>query len=240
MKEIDENLLSGGDDNSPFFGGHKTITAADICYAPFLERYRYQLPCLHRGLDPTDAKQYPNLSRWYKAMDNVPAYACRVKGDAGSWRKVLTMAGFGNAGLPPNISETMEERMIKEEELEAKSCINQKIWDEFRSTACYPVPKSPYIDAATIMIRNHKAIVKDTTKRLGDYTEQEVDLSLQVLVKQLLQWHDNDDKKILVDGKNKDIVANLAAFLDERMCVPRDMGAQSAATIKKLSIALRK
>jgi len=96
------------------------------------------------------------------------------------------------------------------------------------------------MDAATIMIRNRKAIVKDTTKRLGDYTEQDIDLSLQVLVQQLLQWHHDDEEKILAYGENKDIVANLAAFLDERMCVPRDMGAMSAATIKKLSISLRR
>ena len=30
----------------------------------------------------------------------VPAYACRVRGDAASWRKVLSMAGFGNSGMP--------------------------------------------------------------------------------------------------------------------------------------------
>ena len=30
----------------------------------------------------------------------MPAYACRVRGDAASWRKVLSMAGFGNSGMP--------------------------------------------------------------------------------------------------------------------------------------------
>lgn len=80
----------------PFFAGD-TLTAADIAWVPFLERYRYQLPCLHAGLEPNDASTYPHLAAWYQAMDQVPAYASRLKGDASSWRKVLTMAGFGNA-----------------------------------------------------------------------------------------------------------------------------------------------
>ena len=39
----------------------------------------------------------------------VPAYACRCRGDAPSWRKVLSMAGFGNAGLPPRVIANAEE-----------------------------------------------------------------------------------------------------------------------------------
>lgn len=242
LQTIDTNLLSGGD--TPYFGGQKKITAADICYAPFLERWRYQLPCLHRGLDPSDASQYPNLAQWYNAMDQLPAYACRVKGDAGSWRKVLVMSGFGNAGLPPSIADTMEDRLVQEES-EAIACINQNVWNNFRSTVCYPVPKSPYLDAATIMVRNQKAIVKDAAKRMdGEYTEKDIDLALQVLIRQLIHWHttrdsNNDDGELLVDVDDKDTAATLAAFLDDRMCVPRDMGAMSAASLKKLSIQYR-
>ena len=65
-----------------------------------------QLPSLHVGLQPRgggahhsegahsggthSGVRWPALTRWYEAMDAVPAYACRIKGSASSWRRVLT------------------------------------------------------------------------------------------------------------------------------------------------------
>ncbi len=43
-------------------------------------------------------------------MELVPAYACFVKGNASSWRKVLKMAGYGNSGSIP-LSSSVLERM---------------------------------------------------------------------------------------------------------------------------------
>lgn len=93
------NELLSTSSSSPFFCD--TFSAADIVWAPFLERYAAQLPCLHEGINPRDATIYPHLAAWYNAMDKIPAYACRVRGDPSSWRKVLTVAGFGNDGVPP-------------------------------------------------------------------------------------------------------------------------------------------
>ena len=84
------NELLGETDGNFFCGDN--FTAADVAWAPFLERYRYQLPCLHENLWPDDVFSYQNLSDWYAAVELVPAYACRVSGDAASWRKVLNMA----------------------------------------------------------------------------------------------------------------------------------------------------
>ena len=83
----------------PFFVGRE-LSAADVSWAPFLERYAAQLPCLHDGLEPR-SERWPNLEAWYNAMDGVPAYASRVQGHPDSWRKVLAMQGYGNAGAPP-------------------------------------------------------------------------------------------------------------------------------------------
>jgi glutathione S-transferase len=227
------------DHEHPFFANQEKITAADIFYAPFLERYRYQLPCLHQGLDPADASKYPYLSRWYQAMDKVPVYACRVKGDASSWRKVLTMAGFGNAGVPHTINQNMSERIAQEEE-EAKSIVSQSdVWEGFRSTSSYALPDSPFLDAATIMTSNRKAIVRDAAKgTLGDsYSEKEIDAALHGLVSRLIKYHDEGDDATFDDSN--EACADLAAYLDERMCVPRDMGSMSAATIKRAAVAMR-
>jgi glutathione S-transferase len=86
LEETDQ-LLASSSSSGPFFCG-TGISAADIAWAPFLERYRYQLPCLHEQLEPDNSNNYPNLAKWYEAMDKVPAYACCVKGDPASWRKV--------------------------------------------------------------------------------------------------------------------------------------------------------
>ena len=66
----------------PFLCGAK-LSAADVVWAPHLERYAAQLPCLYEGLRPRgEPRRWPHLRKWYEAMDRVPAYACRVQGSA--------------------------------------------------------------------------------------------------------------------------------------------------------------
>eukprot|EP00929_Paragymnodinium_shiwhaense_P044534 TRINITY_DN22836_c0_g1_i1.p1 TRINITY_DN22836_c0_g1~~TRINITY_DN22836_c0_g1_i1.p1 ORF type:complete len:347 (+),score=-0.19 TRINITY_DN22836_c0_g1_i1:51-1043(+) len=82
------DALLGEHSEGPFFYGDR-LTAADIAWLPFLERYAEQLPCLHEGLNPRDAERWPRLAAWYDAvMERVPAYGARVRGDNVSWRKV--------------------------------------------------------------------------------------------------------------------------------------------------------
>ena len=230
LQKTDE-LLSKNTEG-PFFCGN-TISGADVAWAPFLERYRYQLPCLHDGLEPNDANKYPNLAAWYSAMDQVPAYACRVKGDASSWRKVLSMAGFGNSFVPPEIEANMES-LAEKEAVAASSTIDKGLWAEYASSRPY-LADTPQAEAALIMTRNRKSIAIDTLKRANDSpwkqrglptSEAELDKAMIELVQVLI----NDDDSLLTDR-----AAALAGFLDERMCVPRDMGAMSAATIKILA-----
>lgn len=235
-----ENTLRGTDDllsqsEGPFFCG-TTLSAADVAWAPFLERYRYQLPCLHEGLEPYNSYEYPNLAAWYDAMDRLPAYACRVKGDASSWRKVLSMAGFGNAGAPPQIEANMDE-MARQEALMAESTIDQALWTEYAASRPY-LAATPQAEAAAIIKRNREAISADVLKRAGGSalegllpsTESDLDEALRALVCVLL---DSDE-----DAKSTLGVGTLVSFLDERMCVPRDMGAMSASAIKKLALEL--
>ena len=85
---LDETERLLGLSPGPFFCGG-SFSAADVVWAPVLERYAAQLPCLHRGLRPRGGGAWPRLARWYAAMERgVPAYACRVRGDAPSWRKM--------------------------------------------------------------------------------------------------------------------------------------------------------
>jgi glutathione S-transferase len=238
LQETD-SLLS--QTKGPFFCGDQ-LTAADIAWAPFLERYRYQLPCLHDGLEPYNSNVYPHLFAWYQAMDQVPAYACRVKGDASSWRKVLTMAGFGNAGVPADVGRNMQELVAAEAALAASgTSIDSTVWREYSCTRPH-VADTPQGQAALNILRNREAIIRDTVKRAATSpwsasslpkTEADVEEILKDLVQVLL---DQD----IPCGDTLQAVGTLAGFLDERMCVPRDMGAMSAACLKKVAWDLQK
>ena len=245
LSETDELL---GSTNGPFFCG-TSFTAADIAWAPFLERYAAQLPCLHEGLNARDATKYPHLNSWYRAMETtVPAYACRVQGNPSSWRKVLTMAGFGNAGVPPDVIDRMDDfdtdeaRPLSEEE----RVIEQKLWDEYRSTRSW-LALTPSAEAGKTLLNNRQAIVKDTLKRAGSLEgkgipldEENLDRAMRALATILIYGTADDGKyaeleQASSEGASVDGVYALAKFLDERMCVPRDMGSMSAAAIKRLA-----
>ena len=231
LEKADE-LLSKNNEG-PFFCG-SALSGADVAWAPFLERYRYQLPCLHDGLEPNDAEKYSNLAAWYAAMDRIPAYVCRVKGDASSWRKVLSMAGFGNAFVPSEIEANMEE-LARKEAVAAKSTMDQGMWTDYASSRSY-LAVTPQAEAALVMTRNREAIFADALKR-GETSpwkdkglatsESELDEFMRAMVHALFE--DNEDVDV-AQG-----VLALAGFLDERMCVPRDMGTMSASAIKKLA-----
>ena len=250
-----DELLGKTSSEGPFFLGSE-VTAADIAWAPFLERYRYQLPCLHQGLDPADGGKYPHLAKWYKAMeDSIPAYACRVKGDASSWRKVLSMAGFGNSFVPPNVQGNMDERVSIEEQRAVEIVSDssyQDLWNQYVSTRPHLAP-TPYAEVASILCRNHKAIIGDTLKRAPTWKERglpqseaDIDSTLRALAWVLLtkgglgsSEESSSNPRDVVGGEMVDGVAAFASFLDERMCVPRDMGEICAATIKALPVELK-
>jgi glutathione S-transferase len=164
-------------------------------------------------------------------MENsLPAYSCRVQGDASSWRKVLTMAGFGNSGLPPTIAGNMEDLALAERKA-AASQIKQEIWDQYAaSRPC--VADTPQGEAALIMTRNRDLILADTGKRGGDglpESKEDLDATLRELI---ILLHNGQEE---CDSPH---VGSLARFLDNRMCVPRDMGKMSAAAIKHLGYKL--
>jgi len=245
LKEQQQSL--GG----PFFCGSQ-MTAADIAWVPFLERYAAQLPCLHEGLNPRDAKTYPHLNQWFEAMETtVPAYACRVRGNPSSWRKVLTMAGYGNAGVPPSVVERMEDFDLEEgrPQTEEKKIVDQRLWEAYISTRPY-LALTPSAEAGRVLLHNRDAIVKDTLKRAGSLEgmgipldEKGLDDAMRALATILVygsaeDGHYDELEAASHEAMNVQGVLEMAGFLDQRMCVPRDMGCTSAAAIKRLA-ALR-
>lgn len=244
-----DELLAASSSEGPFFCG-EAFTAADVAWAPFLERYAAQLPCLHEGLDPKDALTYPHLNAWYQAMQTrVPAYACRVRGNPSSWRKVLMMAGYGNDGVPPAVVERMDDLGVKEglPQAEEERARDQKLWDEYISTRPY-LAKTASAEAGRVLMNNRRAIVDDILKRVGalkdagiPLDEEGLDTAMRALASILIYGSDNDGhynvlRAAAKEGQDVNGVYALAKFLDKRMCVPRDMGMMSADAIKRLAL----
>lgn len=238
LRETDALL---GETEGPFFCGDR-FTASDVAWAPFLERYAGQLPCLHEGLDPRCPDTYPHLHKWYIAMETrVPAYGCKVRGDLSSWRKVLTMAGFGNAGnVPGTVATRMEELGLAEKSpiSEAEETNQQALWETFAATRPY-VAASPREEAAAVLIRNREKIAKDASKNCADSavvgSSETLDEAMRSLAV-LLCDKDRFSEPIVAacEERRGTELRSLAAFLDDRICVPRDMGAPSAAWFKRL------
>lgn len=241
------DLLESTD--GPFFCGDQ-YTAADIAWVPFLERYAAQLPCLHEGLNPRDASSYPHLNAWFEAMETqVPAYSCRVRGNPSSWRKVLTMAGYGNAGMPPAVVERMDELGADESrpQTEEERVRDQRLWDEYRTTRPY-LANTPSAEAGRVLMSNREAIITDTLKRVDSLKdagipldEKGLDNAMRALASILIYGTEEDgqyDEMATAAKEARDVegVFAMAKFLDQRMCVPRDMGMMSADAIKRLSV----
>ena len=245
LAETDELLSAEG---GPLFCGD-SLTAADIAWVPFLERYAAQLPCLHDGLNARDADKYPSLNRWFHAMETtVPAYACRVRGNPSSWRKVLTMAGYGNAGVPPGVVGRMHDFNIEESrpQSETERAVDQALWDQYRSTRSY-LAYTPSAEAGRVLLGNRDAIVKDTLKCANSFgkmgvplDEKGLDDAMRALATILIYGSAEDGHYESLESASKDAsevkgVFQMAKFLDQRMCVPRDMGFMSAGAIKRLA-----
>ena len=117
--------------------------------------------------------------------------------------------------------------------------MDSTLWTAYAADRDY-VADTPAVEAAQIITKNREAIITDTVKRATtDRTWKETDLpdsptevdeTLREMVEVLL----NDDSDLLTNASRR-TVGSLAAFLDERMCVPRDMGCPPAATIKVLA-----
>lgn len=158
------------------------------------------------------------------------------------------MAGFGNAGLPPDVIDRMDEFNAEEclPQSEEERVIEQKLWDEYRSTRSW-LALTPSAEAGKTILNNRQAIVKDTLRRASSLEgkgipldEENLDRAMRALTMMLIYGTAADGKydeleQASVEASSVDGVYALARFLDERMCVPRDMCSMSAAVIKRMA-----
>ena len=65
----------------------QSLSIVDVCYAPVLSRFGAQLPTF-RAFSLRANPKFPNLRRWYEAMEALPAYQ-RVNSDDGTHNLVI-------------------------------------------------------------------------------------------------------------------------------------------------------
>ena len=163
--------------------------------------------------------------------------------------KLPKMAGFGNAGnVPSSVASRMKELGAEDsspltlEEQEKQ----QKLWAEYSSSRSY----------CTLLILQDEKLLPfwfEIATRLSGILKRELRLNqirmtcLQgdIWMLQWDPWHtsfvlcgDRYHDDCLEEGKNDKYAQQLTAYLYERMCVPWDMNALSAAHFKRLAAVI--
>ena len=112
-------------------------------------------------------------------MEKLPAYRCRVEGDAASWRKVLSMAGYGNAGAPPKVLKRMDEAATIEA-FGGEQSVSPEVWAEYARTRPH-VAQTASAEVAATILRNKDDILADVAKRKPLADEEDPDAALRAL-----------------------------------------------------------
>lgn len=224
-----------------------TIGQADVMMVPFLERYRYQLP-YQTGVSIVGG-QWPNIDRWCEAMDSVPEYVNRVKGDEYSWVAVVStfMKMFNSNGTSLDPA-----RSLAADQADAKAnMLLESVADE-ASTILGDTSEGAVqarLEAAHKLLTNHGPIIRDATaaevksqkelERVGSDAEREVEELLQETVMSLLQA--GTDSGSVTDSRQPSAVkARAARVISSRLCAPRDMGSNAARQLRAALLALER
>lgn len=201
----------------------KDVTATDMIWAPYLERYAIQLPLLFpndKRCNPRSST-YEEVAGWYTTMERqLPAYSCCVQGDARHWRRCLEKAVtiYNNeravsndqkAVLPP-VPEKFGWWMKKNPKAD-------KLWEEYSSTRPW-LGDSPLEEVALYLIRNQQDIIATAASSV-EMNHDSVDESLREVIQLLLL--DSDDSSSKVELSEKAI--QVAMFVSETIEVPRDI-----------------
>ena len=190
----------------------------DIIYASGLFRFAANLP-VFRGYQLLGNDRFPNLSRWFEAIEQRPAYQ-KVKVDSTTCNLIMTKL----FGLQPNtniLSVQAKESHGIEDRMEAAA----KLSDNYQAVLADVLKNSGI-----------KALVGENSL---DAIEQAVDLYLRLLTEHLISGEQQVMPGGVINGKNsRDAVTAAAgaitlAYIRNRVCVPRDMSAGAATAFRR-------
>ena len=201
----------------------KDVTATDMIWAPYLERYAIQLPLLFpndKRCNPRSST-YEEVAKWFTTMERqLPAYSCCVQGDERHWRRCLEKAvtihnneravsNDQKAVLPP-LSKEFGWWMKKNPKAD-------KLWEEYSSTRPW-LGDSPLEEVALYLIRNQNEIITAAVLSL-DMKEDSVDEALREVIHLLLSDSSESSSKVELSDKARQV----AMFVSEMIQVPRDL-----------------
>merc|ERR1740139_882803 len=206
-----------------------------------LERWRYQLPITN---DVDILEHRIHLKNWFDTMDSYEAYGGRVAGDEYSWTATASMflRFFGGGEDKPQVAAGIARADAAAEKF-AREFVSSSIDSAHQQEAA--------LEAAAKLISNHEAVVADCLRE-EPLSQQHIprasgtdtaDVLLRHVVAVLLDTAAPSPSASaaaatdLLVGCDADATAQGALALrtvSKRLCVPRDMGAPSAALLRKI------
>jgi len=258
LDELDEALgeqqAKAGDDEACFRLGAQ-FSGIDAIMVPTLERWRYQLP-LTDAMDILESR--PHLRRWFDSMDSYAPYGARVAGDAYSWTATASMflRYFGGGEDKPKVAEGIARADAAAEDLSGgfASALGGVVADDNSGDVA--------LEAAAKLVSNHEAVLADCLREeplsqqhipraspdAGETTDALLRHVTSVLLRiasteplsgSSLSLSDNflalENIASVVEGATDGATQQGAMALEtvsKRLCVPRDMGAPSAALLR--------
>ena len=216
------------------------FSGIDAIMIPTLERWRYQLP-LTENLDILENRSH--LKNWFDTMDSYDAYGLRVAGDEYSWTATASqfLRYFGGGEDKPKVAEGIARADAAAEQLAQDFVSNMAVGGQQKEAA---------LEAAAKLIGNHEAVVADCVReeplsqkhipRAG--SKETADVLLRHVSSLLLQMAAAEEStlettvSVPTDLNESEIEQGALALqtVSKRLCVPRDMGAPSAALLRGL------
>ncbi len=251
VERLESVLARGG---GPFLCG-TALSVADCAAAPFLERYRHQLPLAGAGAPRLYVPdELPALARWYDAMDACPAFARRASGDAYSWLAVVSAMsrGFGPSDAPLAPAQQAAADA-------ADRAAADRLAQFAAAAAAGRAPEAARQEAARALAANRDAVAADAVRaaplsqlhipRVPDDAagRRAADAALRAAAWALLApeaaagGHGHAAAAAAAlrrEGADPGLAARAARVVAARLCVPRDMGAAAGAALRTVLLGI--
>mmetsp|Transcript_32008 Transcript_32008/g.48684 ORF Transcript_32008/g.48684 Transcript_32008/m.48684 type:complete len:426 (-) Transcript_32008:134-1411(-) len=207
IEEILEEYNAG-----PFFLGN-AISAADLFWLPFLERFVAQLPLIFP--DVQQPREYELIDEWMAAIEEqLPCYACRIQGCETTWQRLL-IASF------PELKRNIKDQSSS---LDWK---NTDVWKRYASIRPHVADGGPAQEVAAHIVRNRDTI-------LSRYSSSVKEEGLREACAVLANPRYDDTESV-----SKDAVQVLTFLRDEVLMVPRDIGVLPAKALQAVCSGLQ-
>mmetsp|Transcript_34362 Transcript_34362/g.82172 ORF Transcript_34362/g.82172 Transcript_34362/m.82172 type:complete len:434 (+) Transcript_34362:191-1492(+) len=214
----------------------KDVTAADMVWGPYLERYAIQLPMVMPNLKSCSprSKMYEEVSSWYVTMErNLPEYSCCVQGDARHWRSCLERAVKVHNSRVEVDDEYVQlpPAPIESGWWMVKNPSADQLWREYTKTRPW-LGDTPGEEVALHLLRNRDELIRTASESLGISSEA-TDEALRELINYMASW--TIDKSECVDISAK--ASRLVTWLSEHIQIPKDIPMIPALALGEVAMA---